>query len=85
MIQLGGTSAVAPLYAGLIALINAQLGHPIGYLNPTLYTIAAGPSTSNVFRDINDGVNNQWSGEAKPATLLRQRPRLGRLHRFRRD
>jgi kumamolisin len=33
----GGTSAVAPLYAGLIARINANLGHSVGFLNPTLY------------------------------------------------
>jgi kumamolisin len=42
----GGTSAVAPLYAGLMALINANLGHPVGYLNSTLYTL---PVTT--FRD----------------------------------
>jgi hypothetical protein len=32
-----GTSAVAPLYAGLAALLNKQLGQRIGFLNPTLY------------------------------------------------
>jgi kumamolisin len=37
----GGTSAVAPLYAGLIARINANLGHPVGFLNPTLYQLPA--------------------------------------------
>jgi kumamolisin len=29
----GGTSAVAPLWAALIALINQQLGKPVGFLN----------------------------------------------------
>jgi len=43
----GGTSAVAPLYAGLMARINANLGHPVGYLNSILYTL---PATT--FRDI---------------------------------
>ena len=43
----GGTSAVAPLYAGLVARINANLGLQIGYLNSTLYSL---PSTA--FRDI---------------------------------
>ncbi len=38
----GGTSAVAPLYAGLIALINADLGGPVGFINPTLYSIGSG-------------------------------------------
>jgi kumamolisin len=33
----GGTSAVAPLWAGLLALLNEQLAEPVGYLNPLLY------------------------------------------------
>jgi kumamolisin len=37
----GGTSAVAPLYAGLVARINANLGAQIGYLNTTLYGLPA--------------------------------------------
>jgi kumamolisin len=43
----GGTSAVAPLYAGLIARINANLGRPVGFINPILYNLAG-----NTFRDI---------------------------------
>jgi len=35
---IGGTSAVAPLWAGLTALINQSLGQPIGFLNPLLYS-----------------------------------------------
>jgi kumamolisin len=38
----GGTSAVAPLYAGLIARINQILGENVGFLNPTLYALGAG-------------------------------------------
>jgi kumamolisin len=34
-----GTSAVAPLYAGLLALINGRLSQRVGYLNPSLYLI----------------------------------------------
>jgi kumamolisin len=56
----GGTSAVAPLYAGLIAVLNANLPQPVGYLNPTLYNIALTPQ-QNVFQDINDNQNNHWS------------------------
>ena len=33
----GGTSAVAPLWAVLIALINQKLGKPVGFINPLLY------------------------------------------------
>jgi kumamolisin len=49
----GGTSAAAPLYAGLIATINAALLDPVGYLNPTLYALGG-----QVFHDINDGRDN---------------------------
>ena len=38
---IGGTSAVAPLWAGLIALYNQKLGRPIGFLNPLLYSRVA--------------------------------------------
>jgi len=57
----GGTSAAAPLYAALIALINAALKRRVGYLNPTLY----GLGSSGVFRDINDGAGNavSWKNE----------------------
>jgi kumamolisin len=43
----GGTSAVGPLYAGLLARINANLGVSAGYLNPFLYS-----RPKAVFRDI---------------------------------
>ncbi|WLB18879.1 S53 family peptidase [Bradyrhizobium japonicum] len=33
-----GTSAVAPLWAGIIALANAQRGTPLGLVNPILYS-----------------------------------------------
>jgi len=42
-----GTSAAAPLWAGLIAIINAALGENVGFINPALYEIG-----SAGFRDI---------------------------------
>jgi hypothetical protein len=51
----GGTSAVAPLYAGLIAVINSSLPQNIGFLNPILYALGG----TDVFRDINDGMSNE--------------------------
>lgn len=56
---IGGTSAVAPLWAGLIALINQNLGHPIGFMNSILYE----DSTRSSLRDITIG-NNDSSREA---------------------
>ena len=35
--QIGGTSAVAPLWAGLTALINQAAGKSLGFFLPTLY------------------------------------------------
>ena len=53
---IGGTSAVAPLYAGLVAIINQGLGHQVGYLNPLLYTKVH----SSIFADIIDGNNGSY-------------------------
>lgn len=49
---IGGTSAVAPLISGLIALLNEKLKTKVGYLHPTLYTI-----DKTVFKDITQGDN----------------------------
>jgi kumamolisin len=54
---IGGTSAVAPLWAGLIALANQQNGVDAGFVNPTLY--AAGATMA--FRDITQGNNGAFS------------------------
>lgn len=55
----GGTSAVSPLWAGLIARLNQKLGKPVGFLNPLIYPAAV--SASGAFRDITSG-NNDVSG-----------------------
>jgi kumamolisin len=56
---IGGTSAVAPLWAALIALVNQSLagkGRPsIGYLNPLLYQrLAANGDLNDVVQGTND-------------------------------
>ena len=55
---IGGTSAVAPLWAGLIALLAQSLGAKLGWINPQLYQIA--PS-AGAFRDITSGDNGNYS------------------------
>jgi kumamolisin len=54
---IGGTSAVAPLWAGLIARINQSLGKPVGYVNPLLYLANA----ANTFHAITSGNNGGYS------------------------
>ncbi len=49
----GGTSAVAPLMAALVALLNQALGTNVGYLNPFLYANAG----KGIVRDITTGSN----------------------------
>jgi kumamolisin len=50
---IGGTSAVAPLWAGLIALANAQNGKSAGFIQPAIYA-AKGKAA---FHDITSGTN----------------------------
>ncbi len=52
---LGGTSAVAPLWAALIAVLNQILGSPLGFVTPELYV------DGSDFRDITTGNNDGYS------------------------
>jgi len=54
---IGGTSAVAPLWAGLIALANAQNKTTAGFINPALYTAGA----KKAFHDITSGNNGGFT------------------------
>jgi kumamolisin len=58
---IGGTSAVAPLWAGLLARINQSIGKPAGYLNPLLYSPTADAGTSAAFHDVTSGSNGGYS------------------------
>jgi kumamolisin len=57
---IGGTSAVAPLWAALTALLNQQLGKPIGFVNPKLYAL---PGSS--FFDVVTGNNGAYKAGPK--------------------
>jgi kumamolisin len=54
---IGGTSAVAPLWAGLIAVANAQNGKSAGFIQPAIYA-AKGKAA---FNDITSGTNYSGS------------------------
>jgi kumamolisin len=51
----GGTSAVAPLYAALGALTIAKAGQALGFINPHLYSLG-----DVAFRDITSGNNGAY-------------------------
>ena len=53
----GGTSAVAPLWAGLLALINQGLGKNVGFINPILYQLSP---ASGAIQDITSGDNGDY-------------------------
>jgi kumamolisin len=55
---LGGTSAVAPLWAALIALANASSGSNAGFVNAKLY------ADSGVCRDVTQGNNGAYEAVA---------------------
>ena len=52
----GGTSAVAPLWAGLVAVANQQLGAKVGFLQPAIYAAKA----ASAFNDITKGSNGAF-------------------------
>jgi kumamolisin len=54
---IGGTSAVAPLWAGLTALLNERLGAPLGFAQPLLYPLLGSAS----FHDITSGNNGSYA------------------------
>jgi kumamolisin len=55
---IGGTSAVAPLWAGLVALLNQKLGANLGYFHAKLYAIMP-----PVLNDVTSGSNGAYSAE----------------------
>ena len=54
---IGGTSAAAPLMAGLVALINQKIARDLGSINELIYR----PSAAPLFRDITIGTNGAFS------------------------
>ena len=60
--QVGGTSAATPTWAGIIAVANQMAGHPLGFINPALYKIATSAQAAEDFRDITSGTNSFSDG-----------------------
>jgi subtilase family serine protease len=54
----GGTSASAPLWAGLIALADQHAGRHLGFVNAGLYRIGRGARYHRAFHDVTAGTNS---------------------------
>ena len=54
----GGTSAAAPFWSAIAAIANQVAGHPLGFLNPALYRLAASSTSGRDFHDITQGGNS---------------------------
>ena len=68
----GGTSFAAPVFAGMLAIINQSKGATTGQglVNPTLYTLAANATTyALAFHDITSGNNGCTAGLTYPFSL----------------
>jgi kumamolisin len=61
---IGGTSAVSPLWAGIVCRLAAALGRPLGLLQPALYAGVTPGSVPPGFRDITSGSNGAYSATA---------------------
>jgi hypothetical protein len=55
VLQIGGTSASAPAFAGVVAILNQATGGRLGNINPMLYALASSAPSS--FHDITSGNN----------------------------
>ncbi len=81
---MGGTSAVAPLWAALVARINQALGQRCGFINPVLYELSTAQGLS-IFRNPASGTNGAYSAKAgwNPCTGLGSADGTKLLHAIR--
>lgn len=57
---IGGTSAVAPLWAALVARLVQATGRPLGLIQPALYATVADGAAAPGLRDITEGSNGAY-------------------------
>jgi kumamolisin len=62
-IVVGGTSAAAPLWAGIIACMNQGLGKNLGHVNSKLYSTLAFTKNNKPFRDTVSGNNGAYTAK----------------------
>jgi kumamolisin len=61
---IGGTSAVAPLWAALVARLAQGVGRKLGLVQTTLYAGATATATAAGFHDVTSGDNGAYSAAA---------------------
>src|SRR5258706_593783 len=65
----GGTSASAPVFAGIVVLLNQYLGgNGLGNINPTLYSLAKTPS-NGAFHQVTSGDNVVYCEGGTPSNF----------------
>ncbi len=72
LLVVGGTSAGAPQWAGIVALGSQYAGHSLGFINPALYKLYESSAYSTAFHDITIGNNTYQYTDASgnPVTVL---------------
>jgi kumamolisin len=61
---IGGTSAVAPLWAALVCRLTEAVARPLGMLQPVIYAAAKAGQSTTGFRDITTGNNGAYKAKA---------------------
>ena len=77
----GGTSASAPMWAGIIALADQYADRHLGFVNPAIYQIARSSQYHQAFHDITAG-NSNTAEFPHDDHRLPGRPGLGPGHRL---
>jgi subtilase family serine protease len=65
--RIGGTSLSSPLYAGMLALVEHQVGHELGLANPALY--AAQSVSYDVTKTERDAIAQQQGADTWPGVV----------------
>lgn len=60
---IGGTSAAAPFWAGITAIMNEALGRNLGFMNPIIYSKFKQNGTNRAFHDVTSGNNSGYTAK----------------------
>jgi hypothetical protein len=67
LLSIAGTSVASPEDAGVLAVVSGALGHRLGFIDPTLYSLGynqtKGSLASNPFNDVTSGKNGNYPAQ----------------------